>query len=118
MVTTEPHRGEALFSKEPEAVLLLFGSVRAAAPTLVPALLLAVLLGLFPLLMGLLAFSGFWTGLVRGDLVVDMAWGFDLRAWLLLFRGLPTLLSGETLPDVESVVWEHWAFPGLSEVEP
>lgn len=42
-----------LFSVEPEAVLLLFGSVRAAAPTLMLALLLTVLLGLFALLIGL-----------------------------------------------------------------
>lgn len=41
-----------------------------------------------------------------------------VKPWLLLLWGLLTLLSGETLPDVEGVVWEHWAFPGLSEVEP
>lgn len=41
-----------------------------------------------------------------------------IKPWLLLFRGLLTLLSGETLPDVEGVAWEHWAVPGLSEVEP
>lgn len=40
-----------------------------------------------------------------------------VKPWLLLFRGLLTLLSGVTLPDVEGVVWEHWAFPRLSEVE-
>lgn len=41
-----------------------------------------------------------------------------VKPWLLLFRGLLTLLSGDALPDVEGVVWEHWAFTGLSEAEP
>lgn len=41
-----------------------------------------------------------------------------VKPWQLLFRGLLTLLSGEMLPDVEGVVCEQGALPGLSEVEP
>lgn len=107
---------ETWFSAEPIGVLLPFVSALAPVPLVVVlpiegslALLASLALGL---LVGLLVFavSVFWGGFVSGDLVRALACVFDLRpgmAWLL--RGLPELLSGEALPDVEGVVVAGWA---------